>query len=288
MLELVIITIALFVIFILAMWFAHYRSKQRSKLLALEQESYDYIPEKPEHEFGTLFQKEMNDSVVEPSVHTVDSEPNVSISQAARMRGREVEDASLVSTVPIAEQSHVDEPSPKISTIEPELTTEQIDLAKLSSNNEPNSEQLVIALTVIAKSETFFIPVELKAVLEALSLRFGDSLIYHRLSQRGRQPLFSVANMMQPGTLSFQDNTDIAIKGLALFMTMPQVTNSLVVFDEMLDTAIKIADKLNADLCDEQRQALTDSTIERLRSQILTFNLSLQSEQNQFKYDHSR
>jgi cell division protein ZipA len=113
--------------------------------------------------------------------------------------------------------------------------------------------------------------------------------IYHRhiAGQQG-QILFSVANLLSPGTLKPAELTTLETKGLVIFMRLPSPANGLLSFDAMLDAADKIAKRLNGRLCDEHRQTLTEATLEAMRSRILNFNLTQQDDNNQFKHDYSR
>jgi cell division protein ZipA len=105
--------------------------------------------------------------------------------------------------------------------------------------------------------------------------------IYNKLiANHENQILFSVANMMSPGTLTPDQLATLKTKGLVFFATLPKPINGLTIFDEMLDTAIKTANKLNGELCDDKHQPITDNYLEHIRSKILHFNLTTQMEQS--------
>lgn len=282
MFELTILSILLLLFFIVAIWYAKYRSKQRSKSFEQTNGSFEYIPEQPEHEFGHLFQQQMSEEHTEPEsdVETLDLEPNITLSQTAVKSSNE----AGLDTIPSNKKdvvSSVESDVITASVVEPDVREENTD-PTLTLTDQQEDGQLIIALTVMAKPEQVFVGAELLRLFANLALEYGDMNIFHKTLQPGRQVLFSVADSMQPGTLEPDQLARKQIKGLVLFMSLPLALNGLAVFDDMLNTATKIADKLNGDLCDEQRHVVNDAQIEQLRSQIFNFNLNLQMNPEQF------
>jgi len=117
------------------------------------------------------------------------------------------------------------------------------------------------------------------ALLDALlqgGLRFGDMNIFHRYekSNGGGAILFSLANMVKPGTFDLDQMDDFTTPGVSLFMTLPleasEFTNTQV-FDLMLDTAQTLAEELGGELKDENRSVMTRQTMEHCRQRIHEF-----------------
>ncbi|MGB4247787.1 MAG: cell division protein ZipA, partial [Pseudohongiellaceae bacterium] len=133
----------------------------------------------------------------------------------------------------------------------------------------------VLVLNVVAKPDREFTGVDLLPVLLTTGLRFGDMSIFHRhLDNDVRSPvLFSVANIVNPGTFDLNQINDFATRGLCFFMTLPNVANSMQAFDLMLDVAQKVRIALDGDLKDDNRSVMTAQTIEHYRQRVRDFDL---------------
>lgn len=110
-----------------------------------------------------------------------------------------------------------------------------------------------------------------QAVLKALQvhkMRFGEFNIYHRITDDEGQPesIFSIANMVKPGTLSPVELPQMKLPGLTFFLRLPATGGDRKAFDDMLHVAQEMADLLEGSLNDEKFSAMTDDTIRLLRS----------------------
>ncbi|MDO9318842.1 MAG: cell division protein ZipA [Gammaproteobacteria bacterium] len=133
----------------------------------------------------------------------------------------------------------------------------------------------VLVINVVAKPEREFTGVDLLPVLLTSGLRFGDMSIFHRhIEADSRSPvLFSVANIVNPGTFDLNQINDFATRGLCFFMTLPNVANSMQAFDKMLDVAQQVRIALDGDLKDDNRSVMTAQTIEHYRQRVRDFDL---------------
>lgn len=133
----------------------------------------------------------------------------------------------------------------------------------------------VLVINVVAKPEREFAGVDLLPVLLTSGLRFGDMSIFHRhIEADTRSPvLFSVANIVNPGTFDLNQINDFSTRGLCFFMTLPNVANSMQAFDKMLDVAQQVRIALDGDLKDDNRSVMTAQTIEHYRQRVRDFDL---------------
>ena len=118
-----------------------------------------------------------------------------------------------------------------------------------------------------ARSPAFLGPVLVKA-LNAVGMRFGDMNIYHHYGAgelRAEQPLFSLANMFEPGQFDLDGIEDFETAGLAMFIQFPAALDGPVAFELFLNTAQRLAEALDADLLSEPRKPLDSATIENMR-----------------------
>ena len=129
----------------------------------------------------------------------------------------------------------------------------------------------LITLHVVADGETPFAGPAVLAALQAEGLEFGDMGIFHHYGLEGMrsgQPLFNLANMVEPGYLKPDNMADFSTPGLSLFMMLPTPVNGGVVLDLMLVSARMLARRLGGTVVTHDRKPLSEEYIQRLREQI--------------------
>ncbi|QSX35089.1 cell division protein ZipA [Shewanella avicenniae] len=114
----------------------------------------------------------------------------------------------------------------------------------------------VLALHVVAKNGEQLSGAELLPALLALNFKFGDMQIFHRHEDNAGhgKVLFSLANMVKPGVFDPDNMEQFTTVGVVLFMTLPCYGDALFNFSNMLNSAQQLADDLNANLLDGERQ----------------------------------
>lgn len=151
----------------------------------------------------------------------------------------------------------------KTASVEPEEVSEP----------EPEPQMDVIVLNVHCSGEDAFVGTKLFDSMQQNGLLYGEMDIFHRhadMSGTGKI-LFSVANMMQPGTLKHDDPADFTTKGISFFMTLPCFGDPEQNFKLMLKTAQQIADDMGANVLDDARNLMTPNRLDAYRAQIQKF-----------------
>lgn len=131
----------------------------------------------------------------------------------------------------------------------------------------------VLIMNVMAKPGQRIQGSELLAALMAEGLRLGDMDIFHRHKDNDGDGsiLYSLANMVMPGTFSLADMDDFQTPGISIFLGLPVADDSLVVYNDMAATAQNLAAQLNGDLKDENRSVMTSQTIEHGRQRVIEY-----------------
>ncbi len=166
--------------------------------------------------------------------------------------------------------------------VKPQMASETAE-PEIPEQTEPTPPEpewdLVIALTVMAPKDRLFTGRAVKNALDNQDLHFGEMQIYHRFTLGSRKhSLFSAANIVDPGTFLPAELISMKTPGILLFARLPGPVNGLAVLDAMLDCATQMAEQLDGVVCDEQRQPLTDQTLESVRARIFELNLNLQKD----------
>ncbi|NIR28819.1 MAG: cell division protein ZipA [Gammaproteobacteria bacterium] len=139
---------------------------------------------------------------------------------------------------------------------------------------EYSGHELIVALTVMARPGRRLGGGELKHAFEAEGLRYGEMGIFHHYGERGERtirPVFSAANVLKPGTLDVGQLETFSTPGILLFAQVPGELEGHTSFETMLSVGRRLAGRLDAILCDDARNILTNQSINHLRERIADF-----------------
>lgn len=128
----------------------------------------------------------------------------------------------------------------------------------------------IVTLFMVAREGSLFNGADLIVAAEKAGLEFGDMGIYHRLVDGKRElgPIFSVANMLKPGNFDLGRLDALHTPGLSFFMTLPAPIPALDAWDAMLPTAQRLAELLDGQVLDEERNALGRQRIAHIRDEL--------------------
>ena len=134
--------------------------------------------------------------------------------------------------------------------------------------------RLIVQINVMSKGKAFSAS-QVHHAAAQVDLNHGDMNIFHRETDAG-QVLFSMASVVEPGTLPPVDDEDFSTPGLILFTQLPGARDGLAIYADMLFTAERLSALLDAVLQDETRSKLTKQSIEHTREGILEHRRKIQ------------
>ncbi len=171
-------------------------------------------------------------------------------------------------------QAHLREPSQQEPVIEqhsPEPKQRNIGEEKSDIVYEEPDEVLIMNL--MAKSGQRIAGSDLLAALMQEGLKFGDMDIFHRHKDNdGDGPIiYSIANMVVPGTFNLAEMNEFETPGVSMFLSLPVAGESLAAYNDLAVTAKNLASTLGCELKDENRSVMTNQTIEHGRQRVIEY-----------------
>ncbi len=137
------------------------------------------------------------------------------------------------------------------------------------------SWQDVYVINVMARDGRQLLGPDLARGLQLLGFCFGDMSIYHRhLEMNGQgEVLFSLVNMVKPGTFDPDTLSRFSTPGVSLFMQLPPSGRAVAQFDLMVRAADKLAGEVNGLLMDQERRPLTELQLDQCRDELRAYDL---------------
>jgi len=132
------------------------------------------------------------------------------------------------------------------------------------------SIERVVTLHVVAREGSTIHGHDLLVAAEKAGLVFGDRAIFHRLEtgDSSSAPIFSMSNMVHPGSFDLRRISQLNTPGLSLFMTLPGPLPALDAWEAMLPTAQRLAELLGGSVEDEEHNALGRQRVAYIRDEL--------------------
>lgn len=133
-----------------------------------------------------------------------------------------------------------------------------------------NDEHIILLYVTAADGKTYR-GTEIVKVVEEVGMTYGPMGIFHHYGVNGElseQPLFSLANMLEPGHFDLAHVETLITRGLAVFMRLPGPVRAKDIFSLMLDVTKRLADVLGGDVRSADHQLLKENDIKAIHARI--------------------
>jgi cell division protein ZipA len=132
----------------------------------------------------------------------------------------------------------------------------------------------IVTLYIAARAGQAIAGPDLVVAAEKAGLVFGHRNIFHRLvdNHPEKGPIFSVANVVQPGYFDLHTIQQLSTPGISFFMTLPGPLPALDAWDTLLPTAERMAALLDGVLLDADRNALGRQRVANIRDELRAYD----------------
>ena len=155
---------------------------------------------------------------------------------------------------------------------QPELHLEPPDTAPEDVEPEAPKSPMVLLFHLTPVKDTFDGEIIVHAASEC-GIEPGEMEIFHRYRDPGTPSgaLFSIANMVKPGTFPFGAMAEFQSPGLTLFAQFDGTPDDPERMDELLETAHGLSEDLGGEVRDGNREPLTPESEGELRERVTAF-----------------
>jgi cell division protein ZipA len=132
----------------------------------------------------------------------------------------------------------------------------------------------IVTLYIAARAGEKLRGPDIVVAAEKAGLVYGHMNVFHRLVEGHpeRGPVFSVANIMKPGSFDRASIQSLETPAIAFFLTLPAPIAALDAWETMLPTAERMSELLHGVLLDESRNALGRQRIAHLRDELRAYD----------------
>ncbi len=139
---------------------------------------------------------------------------------------------------------------------------------------EKPPKELIIAINICSIREEGISGEDIFAAMEELGIQHGRMNIFHHYGiekQATLDPVFSIANLLKPGTFNPDEQDHFTTPGLVAFLQLPGPLGGRVAFELMLHYTQRLAELLQGRLEDDRKQAIDAELIDFMRKNIDDF-----------------
>ena len=193
---------------------------------------------------------------------------------------------------PVSSQSYFpDEPAAapagdaRVDRIEPQLAQAELALddGDAGADEAPASDvgkrndvafEKIVTLYLAARAGSTLHGPDIVVAAEKAGLVYGHMGVFHRLidNHHDRGPVFSVANIMKPGSFDMATIQSLQTPAIAFFLTLPSPVPALDAWETMLPTAQRMSELLDGVVLDESRNALGRQRIAHIRDELRAYD----------------
>ncbi len=132
----------------------------------------------------------------------------------------------------------------------------------------------IVSLYVAARAGHTLRGEDIVVAAEKTGLTFGHMNVFHRLVENHpeRGPIFSMANILQPGSFDMATIRELETPAIAFFLTLPAPLTALDAWEKLLPNVQRMAELLDGVVLDDSRNALGRQRIMHIREELRAYD----------------
>jgi len=129
---------------------------------------------------------------------------------------------------------------------------------------------VVASVNILSKGPVGFTGMDIAHEMSVLGLEIGKRNVFHKYPNFDKRkfPMYSIANLYDPGEFDIHKMQRFVTKGLTMFMQVPCVSDPGTIFRQMIKDAQHLCNKLEGSLLDQDNKPLTAAGVEAIEAQI--------------------
>ena len=147
--------------------------------------------------------------------------------------------------------------------------TEEVAVAEQPKKKAPQetTSQQILVMHLMAPKGELLIGSDLQEAALKVGFRFGELKVFQRhLNEDGSgEVLFSMANLVNPGTFDLNTIDEMTTPGVTLFMALEDLDDPAAALEVMIETVDTLTAELDLSVLDETRSSMTRQTIDHYR-----------------------
>ena len=140
-----------------------------------------------------------------------------------------------------------------------------------SESSTRNMGDEFVILFVVGEHDTSFRMSDVSRFLLSRELVLDELGLFCRKNRETGEVLFKVADVFYPGSFNTEDFETYRTAGVSLVMKLPNVSNALVVFEQMMALANDCAERFAGTVRDENYNKMSNQTIAHYRHRVSDF-----------------
>lgn len=133
---------------------------------------------------------------------------------------------------------------------------------------------VAIGINIIAEGDGAFSGTKIRGLAEAAGLKLEPDGVFHYRDER-RHTLFTLDNH-EPAPFLPEQIKSLSTRGITLLLDVPRVANGIAVLERMLEIARSLATALGGRLVDDNRVALSDAGVSRIKEQLRSIHAAME------------
>lgn len=228
------------------------------------------------------------------SVQTEDLDAVINATETAKDTFSDEEDELplQMSVKDYEARATIHEDADVFATTEEDLQTQEQELFKEKSDSSISTEELngpveqdmpvnnqeceeLLVLYITSPSHTLFNGLSISKAADEVGMVYGHMNVFHHFGPgklHSGQPLFSMANMYEPGSFDLGRMAELQTKGISVFMYAPASIDASIVFELFLNTTQRIAELLGGEIRTANNDLLSSTSIKLLRDKAESFS----------------